>query len=244
MIKVERESERRHVQRGQREVWHTFYPVQAHPSGGTDDFVALRTFNEIRLPPGGVWTPHPPEEAEILTYVYRGALAQEDSTGRSGVLHAGEFQRMTVGRRIRHKETNPSRAAWASVFRIALRPAQLGIDCTHEQRRFPAALRHNVLCVVASQDGRKGSLPIHQDALLYSAVLDPGQHLIHELTPGRSVWLHLICGEATLQDVVLSPGDGAGVAREPAVSLTARQRTELLLLDLGPALPRPGSQAS
>ncbi|MBW2455295.1 MAG: pirin family protein [Deltaproteobacteria bacterium] len=239
MIKVRRETERRHVQRGEHEVWHTFYPEAARPNQGADHFAVLATFNEIRLPPGGVWTPHPPEAAEILTYVYRGALAQEDSTGTCGVLHAGEFQRMTVGRRALHKETNASRGHWAHVFRLVLHPVQTGSDGAHEQRRFAAAQRHNVLCAVASPDGRKGSLPILQDALLYSSVLDPGHHLIHELLPNRSVWLHLICGEATLHDVVLNQGDGAGVTGEPAVSFTAREHTEILLIDLGSALRPP-----
>ncbi len=139
----------------------------------------------------------PSQEAEIVTYVYRGALAQEDSTGTSGVVHAGEFQRMTIGRGIRHKETNASRTDWAHIFRISLRPSEVGPDRAHEQKRFAAAQRRNVLCVVASPDGRKGSLRIHQDALVYSSVLDPGHHLVHELLPGRSAWLHVICGEAT-----------------------------------------------
>jgi redox-sensitive bicupin YhaK (pirin superfamily) len=236
MIKVRRDTERRHVQRGEHEAWHTFYPEVALPSQGANGFAVLASFNEIRLPPGGVWTPHPPEAADILTYVFRGAVTQEDSTGTSGVLHAGEFQRMTVGRHVRQKETNASRGHWAHLFRLVLRPTQEGLDCSQEQRLFPAAQRHNVLCAVASPDGRKGSLPILQDARLYSSVMDPGHHVIHELLPHRSVWLHLICGEATLHDVVLNQGDGAGVTGEQAVSLTAQEHTEVLLIDLGSAL--------
>ena len=73
---------------------------------------------------------------------------------------------------------------------------------------------------------------------MYSAMLDPGQHVVHELSPGRSAWLHLVQGEVTLGDDVLTTGDGAGVTAERAVSLTAREETEILLLDLGEPLPR------
>jgi len=89
------------------------------------------------------------------------------------------------------------------------------------------------LCVVASPDARSGSLRLRQDALLYSAMLDPGDHVVHELSQGRSTWLHLVEGEASFRDIVLSTGDGAGVTAEHAVSLTAREETEILLLDLG-----------
>ena len=68
---------------------------------------------------------------------------------------------------------------------------------------------------------------------MYSAMLESGQHVVHELSQGRSAWLHLVEGEVTLGDVVLTEGDGAGLVAERAVSLTARETTEILLLDLG-----------
>lgn len=234
MITPRRNLERRHVQRGKHDTWLTFYP-QERPSSFADRFGVLVAFDEMRLPPGEGTAPYSGDEAEIVTYVYKGALAQEDSTGNSGVIHAGEFQRMTTGRRIRHKETNASRSDWTRVFRISLRPSQVGLDGPHEQKRFTAAQRHNVLCVVASSDKRKKSLRIHQDALICSSVLDPGHHLIHELLPGRSAWLHVVYGEATLNDIVLTRGDGVGVTNEPSVSLTVQENTEILLVDLGPA---------
>ncbi len=241
MITVRRDTERRHVQRGKQDIWLTCYPEdRAGPLPVA--FGVLTTFTEMRLPPGGSSGSHRLDEAEIVTYVYTGALAQEDSTGRSGVIQAGEFQRMTTGRGIRHKETNASRTDWVHVFRIALRPSEVGLGCAHEQKHFSAARRRNVLCPVASADGRKGSLRILQDALIYSSVLEPGRHVIHELSPGRSAWLHVIDGEATLQDVVLSQGDGVGVTIEPSVSLTAQAKTEILLVDLGPTSPVPSSR--
>ncbi len=92
-----------------------------------------------------------------------------------------------------------------------------------------AALRHNVLRIVASPDGRLGSLRIDQDALIYSSVLDPGHHAVHELLPGRSAWLHVICGEAASHDIILNRGDGVGVTTERSVSLTAHENAEILL---------------
>ena len=239
MIILRRAQDRHHDKRRTQQVLHSFGPRNGDllASG----FGTLERFTENRLPPGAVSADHPRQEAEIVTYVFKGALAQEDSSGRSGVVCAGEFQRMTIGRGLRHKETNASRSDWAHIFRISLRPSQLGLECAQEQQRFAAAQRHNVLGIVASPDGRKGSLRILQDALVCSSVLDPGRHLVHELLRGRSAWLHVICGEATLDDLILVQGDGAGVTAERSVSLTAQESTEVLLVDLGPP---PGSRAS
>jgi redox-sensitive bicupin YhaK (pirin superfamily) len=140
---------------------------------------------------------------------------------------------MAIGRGIHHKETNASRTHWVHIFRISLRPSEVEPNRAHEQIRFAAAERRNVLCIVASPDGRQGSLRIRQDALVCSSVLDPGRHLVHELLPGRSAWLHVICGEAASHDVILSNGDGVGVTTERSVSLTALEKTEILLVDLG-----------
>ena len=73
---------------------------------------------------------------------------------------------------------------------------------------------------------------------MYSAMLDPGQHVVHELSQGRSAWLHLVQGEVTLGDIVLTTGDGAGITAERAVSLTAKEETEILFFDLGEEVPR------
>ncbi len=85
----------------------------------------------------------------------------------------------------------------------------------------------------------KGSLRIHQDALICSALLDSGQHVVHELSRRRCAWLHVVRGEVTLGDVVLTTGDGAGVTADRAVSLTAREETEILLVDLANRFPGP-----
>ena len=243
MITLRRAEDRHHDRRGKREVWLTFYPRNPEDplAGG---YGALEILDEVRLPPGADAPRRPHRDAEMVTYVRQGALACQDSTGRSGVLLAGELQHLTTGRGLRHRETNASLTDWAQVFQISLRPAQASLEPSHEQKRFSAAERRGWLCVVGAPDGRRGSLRIHQDALVYSALLEPGRHVVHELLPGRSAWIHLVQGEATFGDVVLTTGDGAGIRAERAVSLTAQEETEILLLDLREPLPRVTTSGS
>jgi quercetin 2,3-dioxygenase len=231
MITLRRAKDRRHERRRKQESWLTFDPRDG-PDPLDLAFGCLEILGEHWLPPGAS-VAHPRQDAEIVTYVREGALAYANSMGRSGVIHTGEFQHMTARREIRHRETNVSRSDWAHVFQIWLRPSEAGLAPGQEQKRFSAAERRGVLRVVASSDGRRASLRIRQDAVLCSAILDPGQHVVHELAPGRSAWLHVVKGEVTLGEVVVGTGDGAGLSGERAVSLTARIDTELLLIDLG-----------
>jgi redox-sensitive bicupin YhaK (pirin superfamily) len=233
MITLRRARERRHERRRKQESWLTFDPRDA-PNPLNLAFRWLEILGEHRLPPGASLA-HPQHDAEIVTYVREGALAYADAMGHSGVIHTGEFQHMTARRGVRHRQTNLSRSDWAHVFQIWLRPSDADLVPGQEQKRFSAAERRGVLRVVASSDGRRASLRIHQDAVLCSAMLDPGQHVVHELVPGRSAWLHVVKGEVTLGDVIVGTGDGAGVSGERAVSFTARIETEILLVDLGDA---------
>lgn len=236
MITVRRAEERHHDRLLRREVWHTFHPRdRADPLA--DGFGNLEFLVEERLPPGAAVPRQPPHDAEIVTYVHEGALTYDDSKGGSGVIQAGDFHRMTAAHGIRHGEANASRTEWAHVFRIWLRPSEAGQDQGYEQKHFTLAERRDGLCVVASPDARRGSLRIHQDTVLYSALLHPGQHVAHELSKGRSAWLHVVQGQVVLCDIVLTAGDGAGVTGERAVSFTAREDATILFLDVGERLP-------
>jgi redox-sensitive bicupin YhaK (pirin superfamily) len=235
MITLRRAKERRHDRHPKRDVWFTFHPRdRADPRA--DRFGQLESLRESRLSPGTISSEDAYHDAEIVTYVREGALAYEDAPGRTGVIQAGEFQGTTAGRGIRRSEKNASRSSWAQVFQFLLAPSEPGLEPGHEQKRFSVAERRGGLCVVASADARRGSLRIHQDAVMCSAVLEPGQHVVHELSRGRIAWLHLVEGEATLGDFVLITGDGAGVTAERTVSLTAQSETEILLLDVGEEL--------
>jgi redox-sensitive bicupin YhaK (pirin superfamily) len=232
MITLRRAQQRHRERRRAHEAWLTFNPLdRADPLA--DGFGPLEFLSEDRLPPGKGLDRSPPREAEVLTYAREGAIAYEDSIGRSTILHAGEFQRLTSTPGLRHGETNASRSDSAHVFQLWLRPSEAGLLPGLEQKRFSAADRRRGLCVVASPDGRKGSLVVHQDAVVYSTLLDRGQHLVYALTPGRWAWLHVVTGKITLDELALAPGDSLGLSAERAVSLTASEEAELLLVDLG-----------
>ena len=81
MITFRRAEERRHERRRKQEAWLTFYP-QDRADAFADGFAALEILDEHRLPPGASIPHLPPRDAEIVTYVRQGALANEDSIER------------------------------------------------------------------------------------------------------------------------------------------------------------------
>ena len=189
---------------------------------------------EARLPPRkGVI--HPLRHVELLTYVREGALAYEDCTGQAGIIRAGEFQRVTATAGVRYMETNSSLVNPVHIFQLRLRSALGALEPSHERKRFSTAQRRGTLCVVASPDARQGSLQLNHDVVVYSAILDSGQHIAHLLQNRRAGWLHVVEGEIGIKDTSLSSGDGAGISAEPAISFTSQKPTEVLLIDLSTA---------
>jgi quercetin 2,3-dioxygenase len=236
MITLRRASERRHHESFKQEDWHTF-----DPQNGMDPlangFGSLALLDEIRAAPRSEIPGKTCDDLEIVTYVHEGTLAFKESLGRASVLQAGEFQCMTFGHSQRHSPMNASRNAWAHFYQIWLRPSKTALEPEHVQKRFTVGERRGGLCVVASLDARRGSLRIHQDALICSALLDPGQHVAHELASGRCAWLHVVEGEVIFGDLILTAGDGVGTAAERVVSLTAQEGSEILLIDTAEAKP-------
>jgi len=195
-------------------------------------FRVLRVINEDRVQPGQGFGTHGHRDMEIISYVLEGALAHRDSLGHEAVLRPGEFQCMTAGTGIRHSEFNPSETEPVHFYQIWLLPDGPGHTPRYDQRSFPEDERRGRLRLVTSPDGRDGSLKIHQDAEVYLATIGPGDRVTHDLRPGRYAWLQVLRGAVELNGTALAAGDGAAVAEEPSLAVTAAVPAEVMLFDL------------
>lgn len=225
MITVRRSAQRQHAVNRRQEVWRTFSPRE-RTDPLRQGFAALEYFNEYRLRPGAVVPRLLNRDAEVVTYVCEGEIATE------AAIRAGEFQRLTTTRGFRRSETNASRTDWARVFQLWLRPGNTVLEPGEEQKRFSTAERRGALLAVASLDGRDGGLRLQQNTTVFSGIFGEGQHVVHAFGPGRVAWLHVVSGTVMLGELTLSAGDAAGLTEERALSLTAREDAEVLLVDL------------
>lgn len=232
MIVLRRNTERRHIRSGNGEMLCTFYSSE-NPDAFLESFGVIAVLNEYLLPSNESILTELVHGTELITYVHKGSLALEGPENHSGVITAGEFQCMTIVRGYRQRTTNTSRTDLAHFFRLYLRmpSSQSEADRINAQTRFTAAQRRNVLCMVASSDIRQKSLRLKTDVHVYSSILDPGHHIVYELLQGRNVWLHIVYGKVTANKINLSGGDGMGISDDSSLSLTAGEKTELLLVD-------------
>jgi redox-sensitive bicupin YhaK (pirin superfamily) len=192
----------------------------------------LRVLNEDRVAPGSGFATHAHRDMEIISYVLEGELAHRDSLGNGSVIHPGEVQRMSAGSGIRHSEYNASASEPVHFLQIWITPAQRDLPPSYEQRGFAPAEQRGRLRLVASPDDRAGSVTVHQDACLYLTRLAAGETVSHPLADGRTGYVHLARGRATVNGVWLETGDGVTVSGDPELSLSTNGSAELLLFDL------------
>lgn len=195
-------------------------------------FRDLRVMNEDVVAPSRGFPKHPHSDMEIITYVLSGALEHRDDLGNVSVLKAGELQRMTAGTGIRHAEANPSSVDPVHLYQIWVFPEREGLEPGYEQKGFPEADRQGAWQVVASPDGRDGSLVIHQNVSIFLANLDPGRTLERPIAPGRHAWVQVIRGPVVVNGETLETGDGLAVSDVPSLSFEAEGASEILLFDL------------
>lgn len=196
-------------------------------------FGPLRVINDDRVTPGAGFPTHPHGDMEIISYVLDGALAHKDSLGTGSVIRPGDVQRMTAGTGIRHSEFNASKSEPVHFLQIWIIPEMEGLAPSYEQKSYPAAEKRGTLRLVASRDGRDGSVTIHRDVDLYATLLGEGERTRHTFRPGRAGWLQVARGTAMVNDVQLYPGDGVAIeAVDDVAIISTSADTEMLLFDM------------
>jgi hypothetical protein len=183
-------------------------------------FRSLRVINDDIVEPGTGFGTHPHRDMEILTLVLDGALEHKDSTGAAGVIRPGDIQRMSAGTGIRHSEYNHSKTEPVHFLQIWIIPEARGLKPGYAQVHIPADERRGRLRLLASRDGRDGSVTINQDATVHTARLQPGEKVEHALARGRGAWVHVASGAVRIGDRPLGQGDGAVIEDEPRLVVT------------------------
>jgi quercetin 2,3-dioxygenase len=231
VITIRRDSDIHDVSGGWfRARWHFSFDDYRDPEN--DAFGAMRVFNDDRLIPGTVWPLHPHRDVEGLTYVVEGSFGHQDNVGGAfGPLPAGSVQRMTLGSGALHSELNASATEPMRFIQIWILPDTGGLTPGVEQRAFTTEDRANRLLRVIGPEGGE-VVKVHQDASVHVAALDDGVEVVHAIGPGRGAYAYLIEGEADLDGQRLSTGDAAKVTEQAELRITARARSELIVVDV------------
>ena len=228
MITIRSAEHRGHFDHGWLDTYHTFsfdrYYDPRHVSFGT-----LRVINEDRVAPGRGFPTHSHRDMEIITYVLEGSLAHKDSMGNGSIIKPGEVQRMTAGTGVAHSEANPSATESLHLLQIWIMPDAYRLKPGYEQKMFADDLKQGRLCLIASRDGRDGSVTINQQTDLYAAKLDSADKVTLDLADKQKAWLQVARGSVSLNGIDLKQGDGAAISDESNLELSGIKAGEILL---------------
>ena len=231
MLMVRKSAERGHANHGWLDTWHTFSFADYQDSRQMG-FGPLRVINDDKVQPGQGFGTHGHRDMEIITYVLEGALEHKDSMGNGSIIRPGNVQRMSAGTGVRHSEFNPSRDQGVHLLQIWIEPKITGVKPSYEEKQFGAAEKKGQLRLIASPDGREGSVTVHQEAYVYASMLDGKDAVTHRLAPGRRAYVHIARGSLGINGTPLNGGDGVKIEDVSTIELKDARQAEVLLFDL------------
>ncbi len=194
---------------------------------------SLRVWNDDVIAAGTGFPEHPHNDMEIITYVRKGAITHKDNLGNEGRTEAGDVQVMSAGSGVRHSEYNHEDED-TQIFQIWIIPDERGGAPSWGARPFPKGERSGRFVTLASgfanDDG--DALPIRTDARVLGATIKAGESVTY--TPrdaSRHLYLVPATGQIRIDDVEAEARDGVAITQREAVTITAIEDSELVLVD-------------
>ena len=191
----------------------------------------LRVWNDDEIEPNTGFPLHPHADMEIITYVREGAITHRDNLGNQGRTEAGDVQVMSAGTGIQHAEYNLEPAS-TKIFQIWILPSTGGGAPTWGTKPFPKGDRSGAFVTLASgRPGDDGALPIRADARVLGANLKAGETAEYRLGAKRHGYLVPASGSVHVNGVEIAARDGAAIADENVITVTALADSEVILVD-------------
>ncbi|MBY0268297.1 MAG: pirin family protein [Burkholderiales bacterium] len=230
MLTLRKSEDRGHANHGWLDSYHSFSFANYHDPEHMG-YGPLRVINEDRVQAGSGFGTHGHRDMEIISYVLEGSLGHEDSMGNGSSIVPGDVQRMSAGTGVRHSEFNHNKSGVTHFLQIWIEPKFTGIKPSYEQKHFSAAEKRGCLRLIASPDGRDGSVSMNQDAFLYAGLFDGAERAAHDIAAGRRGYVHVARGSVTVNGQRLRAGDalktGAG-----GIAIAQGDGAEVLVFDL------------
>ena len=192
---------------------------------------ALRVWNDDAIAAGTGFPPHPHADMEIVTYVREGAITHQDSLGNVGRTEAGDVQVMSAGSGVRHAEYNRETET-TRIFQIWIEPEARGAAPSWGTKPFPKGERAGSFVTLASGFAEDAeALPIRAQARIVGATLKAGETATYPLGAGRHGYLVPARGAVEVNGTRLEARDGAAIADEAVLTVTALADAEIVLVD-------------
>ena len=221
---------------------HSFSFGQHYDPANTHHGLLLVNNDDI-VKPGTGFETHPHRDMEIVTWVLRGSLVHQDSTGHSGVIYPGLAQRMSAGRGILHSEKNDSwtltgdetHSEPVHFVQMWVVPDEPGNTPGYQQLEIDDELLRGGLVTIASgMAGHRDQAAItirNRQAALHGARLQTGDSV--ELPPAQYLHLFVPRGAVTLEGAGdLHEGDAVRFTASGGQRVTATEPSEILVWEM------------
>lgn len=199
--------------------------------------------NDDIVQPGTGFETHPHRDMEIVTWVLRGSLVHQDSTGHSGIVYPGLAQRMSAGTGILHSEKNDSWTLTGAqthsepvhFVQMWVVPDETGVTPGYQQLEIDDELLRGGLVTIASgMPEHRGQSAIsirNRYAALHGARMRPGDSV--ELPQAPYLHLFVARGDVMLEGAgPLSQGDAVRVTASGGQRVTAAEPAEVLVWEM------------
>lgn len=191
-------------------------------------FGHLRVMNDDRIGPGGIFPPHPHSDMEIFSYVPEGLIEHKDNLGNESHVGKNRVQLMTAGRGIVHSEGNPSDSETTHLYQIWITPEKRGLRPDYQELDIEDAARTNQWILLASPEGRDGSMTIRQKTEIRNAYVDAGHSLELPIQDSQKGWLQVVSGKIEVDGNILETGDGLTIENESGGKIEALEKADVL----------------
>lgn len=217
MPEIRRAAQRFHTLGDGVQTWHSFSYGQ-HYDPEQIRFGPVMAVNTEHVEPGRGYDTHDHADVEIVTWVLKGVLRHEDSTGQAGEIRPGTAQRLSAGTGVQHAERNAS-GDEPLVF------VQMMLASDHEGAPEYAQAEIDPTAGVLTR-----TVAVHAPAELFALELEPGMSATIPAAP-RSL-LIVTSGTVRCGDTELGPGDEARFTAAGEYDLSASGAASALIWQL------------
>lgn len=230
MLKIKKSNERGYSENKWLKSYHSFSFANYY-NPNEINYSHLRVINDDIIAPNYGFGQHPHKNMEIFTYVISGNLAHKDTIGNVEIIKSGDVQIMSTGYGVEHSEFNPSNEESVRLLQIWIQPNTKDTLPTYKQKSFSKEDKLNKLKLIISESGFENSLIIKQDVEVVASILEKNKVLNYKTKPERQIYIQVVTGSVSINDINLFDGDALEVKNENLI-IKGNEESEFLILDL------------
>ena len=189
-------------------------------------FGPLAVLDHANLGVGTVVRFHEHVNDEILSYMWRGTMVHEDSSGNRVALSPKRLMMMNAGKSFWHEESAPSDPV--EMLQIFIRPREADLPGEVQFHDRSETLADGRWHLIAAPETNDAPLAIRQQVIVYDAHLPAGREIEIPQADGMQQLLYVFDGEISAGSTHLLKGDAIADDEEPLPAIKAIRPSSLV----------------